>query len=649
MNWAHLKTIIWLRWRLGFNQLRKTGNLNTVLTLGFFICLLPSSAFLFITTLTVGIFVLPMASADHVFYVWCGIIIAFLFMWCMGLMVELQRSDAISIDKILHLPISLSGAFLVNYLGSLASISLIVFAPSMFALCLAMVIVQGAAALVMFPLLAGFLLMTTATTFQLRGWLSAIMQNKRHRRIVLAGMGMSFLLLAQTPNLVNMFFWRNAHKNNEAQVETYAEAARIYRKRQERVTQKIADLETALQAGEMTAETSQEKIAKFKIQVEELDQQVEKLKTVARARRQAATQKQFDDIRRAGLTASMIAPPGWLAYGSFSAMENRPLPGLLGALGSCLIGVISLRMSYRATVRFHQGDTSHKAAIRAAKKLREKKATPPRAPSRLLLRRLPLVSEETSTVALANFRSLTRAVESLMALISPVAMFVIMGAVLAFGPLSKMPESVKSLLPPLVALCVVGMANFGILMLQLNQFGIDRDGFRCYVLSPTPRKAILLGKNLSMAPFSFGLAGLGLLALQWGLPLHFSHLLASLVQLVSIFCISCLLGNQTSILAPFVMARGAMQKRNPNLTVILVQIAFLLLLPVAMLPVFLPLGAYYLLRFLGWGSVVPVYLLLSLGVLAVVLWGGHRILEYQSRLFQSREQQILAAVTEPAA
>ncbi len=253
MNWAHLKTIVWLRWRLGFNQLRRTGNLNTVLTLGFFICLLPSSALLFITTLTVGIFVLPMASADHVFYVWCGIIIAFLFMWCMGLMVELQRSDAISIDKILHLPISLSGAFLVNYLGSLASISLIVFAPSMFALCLAMVIVKGAAALVMFPLLAGFLLMTTATTFQLRGWLSAIMQNKRHRRIVLAGMGMSFLLLAQTPNLVNILFWRNAHNNSTAHAETYAEAARVYQGRIKQVSQKLTDLTAATAAGDVEA------------------------------------------------------------------------------------------------------------------------------------------------------------------------------------------------------------------------------------------------------------------------------------------------------------------------------------------------------------------------------------------------------------
>ena len=69
----------------------------------------------------------------------------------MGLMTELQRSEAISFEKLLYLPISLGGAFLVNYLSSFVSLTLIAFLPAMIGLCIASVIAVGPALLISLP------------------------------------------------------------------------------------------------------------------------------------------------------------------------------------------------------------------------------------------------------------------------------------------------------------------------------------------------------------------------------------------------------------------------------------------------------------------------------------------------------------------
>ena len=56
-------------------------------------------------------------------YVWDGLVVAFLFFWLIGLLTDLQRSEALSLDKFLHLPVSLAGVFCINYLSSLLSLS----------------------------------------------------------------------------------------------------------------------------------------------------------------------------------------------------------------------------------------------------------------------------------------------------------------------------------------------------------------------------------------------------------------------------------------------------------------------------------------------------------------------------------------------
>ena len=77
--------------------------------------------------------------------VWDGAIVGFVFFWMVGLMSELQRSDALSLDRFLYLPVSPAGAFLINYLGSSVSLSLVLMLPAMTGLSAGLVLSRGPA------------------------------------------------------------------------------------------------------------------------------------------------------------------------------------------------------------------------------------------------------------------------------------------------------------------------------------------------------------------------------------------------------------------------------------------------------------------------------------------------------------------------
>ena len=55
---------------------------------------------------------------------------------------------------------------------------------------------------------------------------------------------------------------------------------------------------------------------------------------------------------------------------------------------------------------------------------------------------------------------------------------------------------------PLVAFGAMTTILLTTVQVTGNQFGFDRSGFRAYVLAPVPRRDILLGKNLAVAPIT---------------------------------------------------------------------------------------------------------------------------------------------------
>ena len=218
MNWAQLRAMLWLRWRLTRNQWRRGGQLNAVITLvagdprpG------PGRGRRHRRRGRRRAGLVQGVAAGR--SCWCGTdsSCVFLFFWTMGIVTELQRSEIIDLSRLLHLPVSLRDVFLLNYLASHFSLSLAMVLPAMLGLAVGLVLGRGPAMVLLFPLVFGFFFMITAWTYCLRGWLAALMVNKRRRRAIIMGITMAFVLLAQLPNLMTNVWIRGMARSSAAE------------------------------------------------------------------------------------------------------------------------------------------------------------------------------------------------------------------------------------------------------------------------------------------------------------------------------------------------------------------------------------------------------------------------------------------------
>src|SRR5213594_3355041 len=98
-------------------------------------------------------------------------------------------------------------------------------------------------------------------------------------------------------------------------------------------------------------------------------------------------------------------------------------PSIWGSVGTFIIGALGLRRAYRATLRFYHGQPSG----RPTKKPPEAKATQRRA-ANFLEKEMPAVPQEATAMALASFRSMTRAPEVKMSLTTSFVMLLVFGA-----------------------------------------------------------------------------------------------------------------------------------------------------------------------------------------------------------------------------
>jgi hypothetical protein len=357
----------------------------------------------------------------------------------------------------------------------------------------------------------------------------------------------------------------------------------------------------------------------------------------ARAAREAEEHARLDRL----ITAQRYVPPLWLPYGAYALANGRALPAVLGLLGCAGIGAIGLRRAYRSTVRFYQGETGGRAADRAARTVAPTRAGPRPATAGLLERRMSALPEAAAAVMLGTWQSMRRAPEVKMALGMTFLMTAIFGSwVLLSGP-ATLSDAVKPFI-------VTGALAFSLFMLSqflANQFGYDRDGFRTFVLSPVDRRWILLGKNLATAVVGGGFGFALLLAVAVWLTLPLLDMAAAVLQLATVLALGSLGGNLLSILMPFRIEPGSMRPtKMPALARVLLVVSQLLL-PLVMLPAFLPPALQFVWRRLAFPEMVPVNLVASIVVAAlagVVYW---RALGPLGRLLYRREGAILQAVT----
>lgn len=618
MNRQHFWAFVWLRWRLRVNQWRRGGALNAAIMVVVAGACVVLGAVMFVAFLMIGLEALSPETPLAFLAVWDGLVIAMLFFWLIGLVTELQRAESLSLDKFLHLPVSMTAAFLINYLSSIVRLTTIVFLPAMIGLSLGLVFSRGPAMLLLLPLVAAFFLMISALSYQFQGWLAVLMANKRRRRTVIVVVTMIFMLLGQLPNLLNLT--RLGKGFSEDKVRTIQEEQHAFQSR-------LLELKKEHSSGAISA-----------------DQYLERLEQLNReepARVQAANEAQWQPVARTARFLNLVLLPGWLPMGADNLAQGSVLPALLGTLGLALIGSASFWRAYRTTVRLYTGEFNagqkKTAAVVAAP--RGKPAT-----SQLLEKELPWIPEHAGAVALASFRSLTRAPEVKMLLLTPIILGVIFGAM--FLRQSEDPSDGMRIITVFGAMVMV---LFSLVQLAGNQFGFDRSGFRVFVLCPAQRRDILLGKNLAVAPFALGLGLVAALVVEVIHPLRFDHFLAALVQLVSMYLLFCILLNWLALMAPMPVSAGSLKPASPKGLVLLLHFAMIILLPLVLTLTLLPLGIELVLNEVVAGARgLPTCLVLSLGEVVVIGLVYHLALTWQGDMLQSREQRILDIVTPKA-
>lgn len=603
MNREHLWAFLWLRWRLRANQFKKGGTVNAVLFIIFAVMTAVAAIGMVITSVTVGVLVFPGLSPNVRLFVWTGCLGVFLFFWIIGLMADLQRSEGMPLTKFLHLPVSASGAFFVNYLSSLGSITLIMFVPPLIGLALGHAIGGEPVMLLALPLILAFVWALTAVTYQFQGWLATLMANPRRRRTIVVGMTFGVIVMAQAPNLINLIRpWEGV---NEIQLQ-----------RTTRINQ--ASVELASKA----------------INAQEYQNRLNEIERETAERTEASSKATVDQTANIVRTICAILPPGWLVIGVDGLSHGRYLPLVGGTLGLSLIGAFSLWRAYRTTLKLYMGHYSTGATSAVSG---------PADRSKLLMveRVVPRVKDHVSGITMASMRSLTRAPEAKMAFLSPFIALVVIGGLAASGP-KNMPLEARPFIAiggVFMCLLMVGMQLIG------NQFGYDRSGFRAYVLSPLPRRDVLLGKNLAIAPFAIGMSLLVALFVGIVFPLRIDHYPMVMIQIVCAYLIVCMMGNFQSILAPLAMSPSGMQVAKVKAMPILFQMLMVMIMPLAFLPVVVPMGVEFLLNEYDIAKGWPIGLGLTLLLLGVLVMLYRVILNQQGKWLFVREQKILETVT----
>jgi ABC-2 type transport system permease protein len=598
VNANQLRAMLWMRLRILINRLKRTGKLGKTL-LGILLVLSVAIAVgLFILAFFWGISEMGSVKSEHILWLWLGLALGFSFFWLIGLMTELQRSDGMSFKNLLHLPISLEWVFLFNYLSSFVSLSILIFLPPMLGLVFASIYLFGVKMIFGLLLVLGFFAMITALTYQLRGWLARLMEDKRRGRNIVMAITFCFVLLVQIPNLINL------------SVNHGADGRRLELNRLEFEAQ---------QPGQ------------------EREAAIEKLGILM-----AEKQKSKAEIKQMISLGAMIIPIGWLAHGMSASFESRWLPAFFCVFGMFLIAGLSLASSYRATMTaiVHGGGKSGTTkGVKTSAADKSKDGGKDKAP--LIERSLPWVSDEVSAISYACLQSLFRAPEAKMMLLSPVIMIGLFSFMLIKNPNLGLMEAYL----PAMSLGPIAMSLFSLQQLFQNQFGLDRDGFRAYLLSPVPRDRILLGKNLALAPLALVIGAIALLIMQFVVGLSLQHFLGAFLQLGSAFLILSMIGNQISLLGPMRLKGVGMKASGAKLRTILLQILTFFLVPLSLAPLLLPWLAEFLLGGSSWLSWLPIFLLghaVAFGLLLVIYrW----VLGAQGALLQSREPKILDTLT----
>jgi ABC-2 type transport system permease protein len=646
-----IRALLWLRWRLTRNAWAKSGGLGAVLAVMLGLGGAVLAAFGFGGGLLGGYLGLHGGSPAAVMWTWLGLTVAFLFVWMLGSLVDLQRSEVIDLPRLLHLPIALGSAFAINYLASLMGVTIALFAPAMLGLALGLALDRGPAMLLLVPLSMGLLFMVTAWTYLLQGWIATWVQNPRRRRALIAGIGLSVALVGQLPNLVIQVVLHPAPQADAEifDVPGFACGAKTCRADQA-CDHPCCGGSPESCGGQQSSDRTYAPGLMLDDDGSDVCPQgpcvlpppscVDARAHIRQLKRSQVTQKQQERFVGKLLLAEEIAPPLWVAGGAGGLAEGDPLVALLGSFGFAALGALGLLRGYRSTLRFYtKGDGSARAAP----------AQPPAADAatsgkrRLVERRVPGVHDQTSAVAVATLQSMLRAPEIMMGLGFVFVMILVM--LVMFGLMFRHSIELGAHFGPLVVAGVISMFNLTPAQLMANQFGQDRDAFRALLLAPIARRRLLLGKNLAM--LMLGAPPCAAVLVATALWLHLPPLaaVAAVLQMATMLLIAAMVGNLLSILLPYRIQPGGMKATKVPPGALLAVFGMMFGLPILYFPAFAGPLSVLLGHHAHWRHPVLVDFAISLAAAAAAVGGYRASLAPLGRLLQRRETMIVARVT----
>jgi len=607
MNRSQLRTILWLRWRLTCNRIRRLGTVDAIITWAIFAvgCLAALGGS--IGGFLLGGFALAQSQPMVLLGVLDMAVFFFIVLWLTSLLVELQRSESIDLTKLLHLPISLWKVLVLNYAVSLFTPSIILTVPALTGLTIGLALARGFRLLLLLPLVLAFVFMVTAWTYCFRGWLSTLIANPRRRRAIIATLTMVMIIAGQIPHLLLNSSW--ARNRIFAEVKSSETSSR-----------------SGKPAGTNLADTASPSPSTSPSKA------VRTTRTPSRQTSRNLRPEAVTFIKR----LHAWVPLGWPGLGAVTLGEGHSHPAILGTVASVAIGMIGLGWAYRVTIRFYT------SAGKTARHRSEVRPAPTRPACSMVSWSLPGLPDDVAALALASLRSLTRAPEMRMMLLMPLLFMILFGSMF-FARSQNAPTA------PLHALTMPGMVLFilfGLSQMLANQFGFDRDGFRVLVLLPTRRDRVLVAKNLAFLPIVVGIGFPAILVMVGILRLPMSHLVASWAQLLSGFINALMIGNVFSILAPYRFSPDSLQPTKMTGTLVLLGLLCQVLMLMSFAPLLLPAGIELLVLKVGWLPGWPINLLMSILLLAFSATLYQLTRPSLGRLLEQREQRILELVTE---
>ena len=603
-GWIHglldpLRALFYLRYCMRRNAWRREKILGRVITAIYWLSATIGVICVFAMGILLGWVVHSKQQPDVALFFWTGVVVMFLIAWGVQLSTDLFRNDVLTLDRIMHLPISPSHAFALNYFTSLVNFPVVYLAGFVSGASLGASFAIGPLALLLGISLLAYLFMVTAVTSQFQGALAAWMATPRRRQLVTITLSIFFVFFFPAISLLPQWIERFDTKPvaSDSPPSSVQPASDVV------APDGIANHGAVPEAEVPGASTP--------------DPWPNRLRWI-----------------------QIFAPPMWLAACGSALSDSSYRAGWITL---CMIGLgsVSMRRSYQTTLRYYQDGFDVGVGARREKEVGD--AASLTASPRWIERSLPGTDPMVSSIVMQTWISMWRAPEFKLMLLAPLVQPLVLAFLVKYWELGQ-----GDIARTLVLLGFGGLQLYTASGMLGNQFGLDRGGFRTWVLSPLPRATILHGRNIAFGLPVWILAVALTLAvgLWWGLALD--KVVFVVLALTAFVPAYLLISDLMSILSPFGIPPGSLQPKEFSWKQVVLSLAISTLHPALLCIAALPFAVELLVEWL-----VPDTKTWPIAAVLAVPWLGlsfvlyRLLLPWVARCFEHLELKILQTVTAP--